>query len=200
MRRCGIRGPGSKCDDVSLSYGEEEVNRPWMNHMSLRLLSSAWRAGFLGASTRPTSCGKRCCAATTWSPRFPPTAGTPTSTTTPSRACPAGRCRGGAAFLDDVAGFDPEFFGISEREATAIDPQHRLLLETSWEAMEHAGLNPTSLAGSRTGVFVGLTHERLHVAGTPMPVPCEGPYGFTGTAFSMASGRIAYALGCTARR
>jgi polyketide synthase 5 len=43
-------------------------------------------------------------------------------------------------FLDDVAGFDSEFFGINEREATAIDPQHRLLLETSWEAMEHAGL------------------------------------------------------------
>ncbi len=46
------------------------------------------------------------------------------------------------AFLDDVAGFDSEFFGINEREATAIDPQHRLLLETSWEAMEHAGSQP----------------------------------------------------------
>ena len=52
------------------------------------------------------------------------------------------------AYLDDFAGFDSEFFGIAEREATAIDPQHRLLLETSWEAAEHAGLNPRSLAGS----------------------------------------------------
>src|SRR5271157_2654286 len=51
-------------------------------------------------------------------------------------------------FLDDVAGFDPEFFGISEREAAALDPQHRLLLEISWEAVEHAGLAPKSVAGS----------------------------------------------------
>lgn len=58
-------------------------------------------------------------------------------------------------FLDDVAGFDAEFFGISEREATSIDPQQRLLLETSWEAIEHAGLDPASLAGSSTAVLLG---------------------------------------------
>ena len=62
-------------------------------------------------------------------------------------------------FVDDVAGFDAHFFGINEREATAIDPQHRLSLETSWEAIEQAGLDPASLAGSSTAVFTGLTHE-----------------------------------------
>ena len=97
------------------------------------------------------------------------------------------------AFVDDVAGFDSEFFGISEREATAIDPQHRLLLETSWEAVEHAGLSPTRLAGSRTGVYVGLTHGDYILAAADAHA-LEGPYGFLGNNYSMASGRIAYSM------
>jgi polyketide synthase 5 len=97
-------------------------------------------------------------------------------------------------FLDDVAGFDPEFFGISEREATAMDPQQRLLLEVSWEAVEHAGLAPASLAGSLTGVFVGLAHNDYAVI-TAGAGALAHAYGFTGSAFSMASGRIAYTLG-----
>ncbi|MGB8391454.1 sulfolipid-1 biosynthesis phthioceranic/hydroxyphthioceranic acid synthase [Mycobacterium sp.] len=98
------------------------------------------------------------------------------------------------AFLDDVAGFDPEFFGITEREAAAIDPQHRLLLETSWEAMEYAGLTPKSLTGSLTGVFVGLSHDDYAFV-TDDAGALEDAYGFSGTAPSMASGRIAYAMG-----
>ena len=97
-------------------------------------------------------------------------------------------------FLDDVAGFDSEFFGISEREATAIDPQHRLLLETSWEAMEHAGLTRETMADSLTGVFVGLTHGDYQLLAADAHA-VEAPYGFTGSSFSLASGRIAYALG-----
>ncbi len=97
------------------------------------------------------------------------------------------------AFLDDVAGFDSDFFGINEREAISLDPQHRLLLETSWEAMEHAGKTPDMVADSLTGVFVGLTHMdyQLVHAGSPA---MEGPYGLQGNGFAMASGRIAYAL------
>ncbi|KUH80912.1 MULTISPECIES: type I polyketide synthase [unclassified Mycobacterium] len=98
------------------------------------------------------------------------------------------------AFLDDVDCFDSEFFGINDREATATDPQHRLLLETSWEAMEHAGLSREALAGSRTGVFVGLTHGDYQLLAADANA-VEQPYGFTGNSYSMASGRIAYALG-----
>jgi polyketide synthase 5 len=98
------------------------------------------------------------------------------------------------AFLDDVAGFDSEFFGINEGEAIALDPQHRLLLETSWEAMEHAGLTRETMAGSLTGVFVGLTHGDYQLLAADADA-VEGRYGFTGNLFSLASGRIAYTLG-----
>jgi acyl transferase domain-containing protein len=63
------------------------------------------------------------------------------------------------AFLDDVAGFEPEFFGLTDREAEVIDPQFRLLLETSCEALEHAGYAPHGLRGSRTAVMVGCSYE-----------------------------------------
>lgn len=98
------------------------------------------------------------------------------------------------AFLDDVGGFDCDFFGMTEREATAIDPQHRLLLEVSWDAIEHAGLNPATLAGSQTGVFVGLTHGDYELLSADCGA-AEGPYGFTGTNGSFASGRVSYTLG-----
>ncbi|MDT5019272.1 MAG: polyketide synthase 5, partial [Mycobacterium sp.] len=89
------------------------------------------------------------------------------------------------AFLDDVAGFDADFFGIGEQEAAALDPQHRLLLETAWEAVEHAGVDPAAVAGSLTGVFVGLTDADYQLV---------APYTFPGNGFDMASGRIAKAL------
>ncbi len=112
----------------------------------------------------------------------------------PERGAPGRSVSKWGGFLDDVAGFDSEFFGIGEREAIAIDPQHRLLLETSWEALQHSGIDPASLAGSATGVFVGLAHDDYTVV-TRDADALDEPYGYTGTAFSMASGRISYTFG-----
>jgi acyl transferase domain-containing protein/NADPH:quinone reductase-like Zn-dependent oxidoreductase/acyl carrier protein len=96
-------------------------------------------------------------------------------------------------FLDDVEGFDAAFFGIAPREAHLIDPQHRLLLETAWEALEDAGIPAQTLAGSRTGVYVGLwTHDYERLAAPPHAD--VDLYSTTGTGRYAASGRISYAL------
>ena len=92
------------------------------------------------------------------------------------------------------ASFDAELFGISPREALAMDPQQRLLLECAWEALEDAGIDPLSLRGSDTGVFVGVMSQDY---GPAMHEPDENSAGYalTGTQASVASGRVAYVLG-----
>jgi acyl transferase domain-containing protein len=103
----------------------------------------------------------------------------------------------GGTFLSDIAGFDADFFGIDELDATGTDPHQRLLLEVAWETIENARILPRSLSGSRTGVYMGHAYHDYRdlmkkgaIGGRPLT-----EYFFTGCAGSMVSGRIAYVLG-----
>ncbi len=97
-------------------------------------------------------------------------------------------------FIYDAGEFDADFFGISPREALAMDPQQRMLLEVSWEALERAGIDPSSVRGSQTGVFAGATYSGYAMGLTGGSTGAEG-YLLTGSLTAVISGRVAYSLG-----
>ncbi|GGV69374.1 polyketide synthase [Streptomyces longisporoflavus] len=126
---------------------------------------------------------------------FPDDRGWDTDRLYPADAEGQGRSRTlEGAFVDDAGGFDAGFFGIAPREALAMDPQQRQVLELAWEAFERAGIDPTSVRDSLTGVYVGASPQSY--AGTlEQASPEMDGYRLTGDALSVVSGRIAYALG-----
>src|SRR3954464_14926827 len=100
-----------------------------------------------------------------------------------------------AGFLDQIDKFDPQFFGISPREAPYVDPQHRLLLETAWEAIENAGVVLDLEKGSDIGVFVGISHNDYQgIQSTAFDHFGIAPHTPTGSAHSVAANRISYCL------
>jgi thioester reductase-like protein len=92
-------------------------------------------------------------------------------------------------FVDEITRFEPAFFGISKREAEAMDPQHRMLLETAWLAVEDAGITTRELAGSRTGVFVGISTQDYRAL---QDFDSLSTYTATGQAQSIAANRLSY--------
>ncbi len=98
------------------------------------------------------------------------------------------------SFLRDIDQFEPRFFGISPREAARMDPQHRLLLEVAWEAVERSGRNPAGLNGTRTGVFVGLMGQDYTQIATQSPELIDAHTG-AGNSASVAAGRLSYTFG-----
>lgn len=100
-----------------------------------------------------------------------------------------------AGQINDIDQFDASFFGINRNEVIDMDPQHRVLLEVAWEALEDAGIPPETLAGTKTGVFVGISaHDYADLLGA-RGASAAHPYMATGNAASFAAGRIAYLLG-----
>ncbi|MFM2002337.1 MAG: hypothetical protein RI963_1763 [Planctomycetota bacterium] len=96
-------------------------------------------------------------------------------------------------FIEGVEDFDNHFFGISDREATRIDPQHRLLMELAWEALEDGGLPPSSLRGSKTGVFIGISHSEYGIM-LSSDMELTDAYVGTGTAHCIAANRLSFAF------
>lgn len=114
----------------------------------------------------------------------------------PGRGLPPSPVPG--AFLPEVAGFDHGFFALSPREAEALDPQARLLLEVAWEALEDAGQDIPALTGTETGVFLGIGNTDYALAQFHGSDPeAIGPYAYTGTAPAMTAGRVAHGFGFT---
>ena len=114
----------------------------------------------------------------------------------PDADVPNEACRFGA-YLEDIDQFDAPFFRISPVEAQLLDPQQRIMLETSWRALEDAGIDPERLMGSRTGVYAGVSNQEYreltqHISDTAGPA--ASLYAVSGTSFNTAIGRVAYAL------
>ena len=101
------------------------------------------------------------------------------------------------AFIDDIDKFDAAFFRISPVEAELLDPQQRIMLETSWQALEDAGIDPERLRGSRTGVYAGISNNEyrsLALDVAESAEPASSLYAVSGTSLNTAIGRVAYAL------
>ena len=115
----------------------------------------------------------------------------------PDEAVRSEGCRFGA-FIDDIDQFDDSFFRISPVEASLLDPQQRMMLETSWQALEDAGIDPDRLRESRTGVYTGISNDEYRMLVVDSSKPAEAAsclYALSGTNLNGAAGRVSFVLG-----
>ena len=115
----------------------------------------------------------------------------------PDEAMRSEGCRFGA-FVDDIDQFDDSFFRISPVEASLLDPQQRMMLETSWQALEDAGIDPDGLRESRTGVYTGISNDEYRMLVVDSSKPAEAAsclYALSGTNLNGAAGRVSFVLG-----
>lgn len=109
----------------------------------------------------------------------------------PDRKAPGRTCTTSAGIVGDLTQFDATFFGMSPKEAEALDPQQRMVLEMAWEAFEDAGIPPSSVAGTKAAVYVGAASTDMGMIRSD-DMAVTGPYGMTGTSLSIIANRLSY--------
>lgn len=109
----------------------------------------------------------------------------------PDRQAPSSTCTVSAGIVDNIKMFDPGFWGMSPKEAEMLDPQQRMVLEMTWEAFEDAGISPSSMAGSKTAVYIGAASTDMGMAHAD-DLALMGPYSMTGTSLSIIANRVSY--------
>ncbi|MBM6705083.1 polyketide synthase, partial [Sutterella massiliensis] len=109
----------------------------------------------------------------------------------PERQAPGRTCTTAAGIVGDIKAFDAAFFGMSPKEAEALDPQQRMVLEMAWEAFEDAGIKPSSVAGTNAAVYIGAASTDMGMIHSD-DLSVTGPYGMTGTSLSIIANRLSY--------
>ncbi|MFI6474758.1 type I polyketide synthase [Streptomyces sp. NPDC050516] len=177
---------------------EEHVNTPIEGPRDIRSGSEpiaviGMGCRFAGGVDSPESFWKLLTAGTDAISEVPPERWAAYEAASPQNAAALRRTTRNGGFLDDIEGFDAEFFGITPREAELMDPQQRIVLEVSWEALEHAGIAPQSLAGTDAGVFIGVGSDdygRRMLEDLPRIEAWTG----IGAAFCAVANRVSYTL------
>src|SRR5208283_3337681 len=149
---------------------------------------------FPGGAVDPQSYWKMLCAGVDAIRETPPDRWDVERFYDPDPAAPGKMCSRWGGYLDEIDTFDNHFFGISDREALRIDPQQRLLLELSWEALEDAGLPPSSLRGTKTGAFVGISVSEYGIMLSTDAAQTDA-HAATGTSLCLAANRLSFVFG-----